>query len=486
MNRHGSYSKDQMLESVNRKRQIGDALYEKWVKTDIGVNLDKIKAKNPWKARNISTLLENQERYLKTLTETQISSAFSTRPENVLKVVRIGTANSNLANIFTEIPLVTTDDAFYFVDTVWTDTKRDAIAGAKTYESVSPDYPSQWDYKNLGVGNDVLTVFGGVGGEIPGTARPVVPGHTRITSGGATVAIDDGNGNFVNVDGNTTIVEGAGSVINYTNGDVTITFAAAPVSGAAIDIYWQWQSENASLYSEYGKIELAVRKERFDAQPQPLGYSFSAMVELVLGTHGLADVEDMLVRRIGEEHAKSRDFRAIRLARQEAVKSNVTVFDTDFSVSGEISDKSHAQKTLSYIKDIGGVIYNATQRGVINRIVCGSAAHTYLQKHDLWKDDTSQPRVGGTYKAGYLSDIEVYVSVAGAKTINDSELLLTFKNEIESGDVSIAFGKLVELNASLEYPQFYKEGNFATVEDHIIIEPRFCRLMNLTNLPAIT
>lgn len=481
-----SYSKDSMAESVARRREHGDQLFEKWSNTDIGVKLDKLYEKNAWQARNVATLLENQERYLKTLTETQISSAFSTKPENVLKVVRLGTANSNLANIFTEITLSTTDDAFYFVDTVWADTKRDATAGAKTYESVSPDYPSQWDYKNLGTGDASTTVFGTDSGDIPATARPVVPNHVRVTMGGATVAEDDGSGNLVNVDGGSTITEGAGSAVDYTTGDVTVTFAAAPAIGKLVDIYWQWTSEDATLYAQYGKIELAVRKKRFDAQIHPLGYSFSSMVDLVLGTHGLGDVEDMLVRRIGEEHAKARDFRAIRIARQEALKRNVITFNTDFAAAGEISDKSHAQKVLSYIKDVGGAIYNSTQRGVINKIVCGSAALTYLQKHDLWRDDMTQQRVGGTYKAGYLSDIEVYVVVAHAKTLGDTECLLTFKNEIESGDVSIAFGKLVELNAALEYPQFYKEGNFATVEDHITIEPQFCRLMNLTNLPSIS
>jgi hypothetical protein len=49
-------------------------------------------------------------------------------------------------------------------------------------------------------------------------------------------------------------------------------------------------------------------------------------------------------------------------------------------------------------------------------------------------------------------------------------------------DLSIVFGVLTEIDAALKYPEFYTKGYKATIEDSIVVNTKFCRLMQLTNL----
>ena len=101
-------SEDQIQEVTQQKlserRQAGDQLFEKWSKKkNLGEGLDTLYKKNEKKAHNLSFVLENQEKHLKSLTETQISNAFSTAPLNVMKIIRLAYPNSIRGDIFTEL-----------------------------------------------------------------------------------------------------------------------------------------------------------------------------------------------------------------------------------------------------------------------------------------------------------------------------------------------------------------------------------------------
>jgi hypothetical protein len=208
------------------------------------------------------------------------------------------------------------------------------------------------------------------------------------------------------------------------------------------------------------------------------------MVELTLGTAGIGDVEDMLVRRVGDMHAMRRDEKALQVMRSYAIGNTVSTFNADFAAEGEISDYNQAQKLSSAIDNIDGQVYQDIRRAGLNRAVAGRKALTYIKKHKLWKTDTTQPRVGSTYLAGYLDNVKVYatVSQSGTGLLDENEILLSYKNPQEDGEVSIAFGVLTEMAAALDYPTFNREGNIATVEDHMVIQPKFLRMLRINNL----
>lgn len=478
MLKHGRKEGNQQVEAqkyLESRRMMGNKLVEKWSRVSVGAKLDEMMAKSPERARNTAMLIENQERHMKRLTETIISQTFSTRPENVLKVVRIGVANSNRGDIFTEFPLTTTDDAIYFIDMTYESALRGSTAGDKIYEKVNHLYAGEMaEMATIGTGATQYTIVT--------TYYPVVIGKCLILLDRILVGTDDGDGTITRV--GTYLKETPSATyqtMTYSTGTFKIEFDAAVTSAHTINIMYQFDSEKSTLYDYMGKVSLAVRKERFNARPMPLGYTYTTMTELVLGTTGLGNVEDMLIGSVGDEHAKARDYKSIALARSVALTNTTYTFNCDFAAEGEVSDKMHAQKISAKIGSIGGAIYNDIKRGKANKAVVGSNALEYLKKHDLWKDDTTQPR-SGVFYAGRISDVDVYCCPSDANLVTTDEILLTYKNPEEGMDVGLAFGVLTELTASLAYPQFYVDGNIATVEDYLIINKKFVRLLSLTNL----
>ena len=471
------------MDSSSRKRKIlGRKLVESWGKTDVGFGLEDLAEKDPKHAMNVAIAIQMQENYMKRnwrrLEEAITSSDFTSTPENLLKVIRLGVANSNRGKIFTEWALTSTNDNIYIIDRTYEQTLRGATAGDKIYEKMHKFYPTTTTTQSLGTGNASTTQFTGTL-----SSTSVVPFHTRVVSNGAYVGVDNGaatTGTIVGDDLDST----ATNTIVYSTGAIEINFTTAPASGADISIEYSFDSEEAANYSSYGTVGINVRTHRFSPQPNPLGYYFSDMAALTLGTTGLGDAHDMIIQAVADEHSKARDYRAIGFGKQVAKQNAVTDFDADFATAGEVSDKSHAQRILSTIDDIGGDIYDDIKRGSITTAVAGSRALTYLKKHDLWRTDTGGQQKWGCYQAGYLDDILVFTCPSNDAVISNNEVLLTHKNESDADDLSIVFGNLTEISAELRYPEQYTRGTISSVEDSVIVEPKFLRLLTISNLSS--
>lgn len=466
----------EMQEKTFLKAQKADMLIEKWDRTSPGVKLMDLAIKNRAKARRIAEGLQAQSKYLKKLQEegTQIKSTFSTVPENVLRIIRVGLSNSNRAQIFNEWQLETTDDAFYFVDSVYGSTKRGATAGNVIYESIAPNYRTEYNTVTIGTGDGSTLTFG----PVLFTPTPLIANTVRVFVDGVPVGNDNGSGGFSGA-----TLAGSSSV-NYTSGSITIVFTGgnAPANGAIVSVEANWDSEKVDNYDEWGSIELRLRRDRFNARPMPLTYSYSKMFELSLGTTGVGDAQEMLIKRVGDEHAAARDYKAFQLAMRQAKLNPQTTFDADFQSAGSDNLYNHAQTVLNTIKKVGGQLYDDIKRGVINNIVAGSQVSAFFEMHKSFTPDTTQPRVGGSYLAGKLSDINVYTTPSNTSGISSTQALLCYRNPDEDGDVGIAFGVLTEIAAMLDYPELYRKGTLATVEDYKPINSKFYRILNFTNL----
>ena len=139
-----SIMREQRNEMLSQRHQNADRLFEKWSKkSGIGENMEKIMEKDVDKARSLSIVLENQENHLSRLTETQISNTFSTTPENVLRVVRLGYPNSVRSELFLEWAMETARDSIYYLSPVYQATARGASAGSVTNESSAFRYGSE-------------------------------------------------------------------------------------------------------------------------------------------------------------------------------------------------------------------------------------------------------------------------------------------------------------------------------------------------------
>lgn len=481
--------RDRMQEQINTRRAIGDRLLERWSRNSIGngvvgnneKSLKDLAIKNPSKARNVAMMLQNQEAYLQSLSEAIISTNFSVRPENLLRAVKIGVANSNRGEIFTEYPLQTTDDAVFYIWMTYEQSLRGSTAGERIYEKVNQFYAGEQAISStLDTGNGSTTAFT-LSAVSP---LPLIPRTVNLIVGNALVAKDDGAGTFVDFSytGQTAILDTTlANTIDYTTGIAVLHFVTAPVSGATIKLMYNWNSESSTNFDYLGTVGITLEKKRFNARPMPLGYNYSMMTQITLDTTGIGNAEELLMTSVGEEHAKSRDYKAIQRARQIALGNAQATFNADFASVGEISLKSHAQNFLKAVREVGAAIYDDIKRGTINKMVVGSRVLPFIELHDRYVEDLSQPR-SGVYKAGRLSDIDVYACPADSTILNNDEALLTFKNPQEGMDLSIVFGVLTEIDAALKYPEFYTRGFKATIEDSIVVNTRFARLMKLTNL----
>ena len=442
-------------------------------------------------ARCIANAAGQQYKFFKNnkLQETTISTALQTHPENVIKAIMLGMANSIRPLAFVEWAMTTVDDAIYWVDRTYETSVRGATAGDLIYYSLNPRY--------AGESVEVVDTGANCAPNQPNTATVnftittgytnMIPKKTYISLDNVLIGYDSLGTGVITRPGSSTVLTSntTNNNIAYTTGVVKLGFTAAPATGAVILIVLEWDSENTTLFAtDQGTVSINLRKDRFNARPMPLGYKFSDLAGLTLMSTGLGDIHEILISAVADEHAKARDARAIQLAYQIAKSNGTYTFDCDFRAAGEVQAKSHVQKVVSKIDSIGGLIQDDIKKGQINVAICGSQALAILRMHDNFKPDNSMPRQG-CYKAGKVNDIDVFYAPATTGIIGTEDMILSYKNPQETADVAIAFGNFTEISAELRYPNFTTEGSLATVEDVKVIQPKFLRFLQLSNTAAV-
>jgi len=482
MNKHNALRKQKeseaMANNASRNREL-DRLVEVWKRTEFGEGLDNLWVKNRTKARNTAVALECQEGYIdrkwKKLYEAISSTGFDVTPEFLLRVVRLGVANSFRSEIFNEVQLRSTDDAIYTIDFTAEQTLRDATAGGKIYENMYKYYAGTTQRQTIGIGNGGTKTY-----VLANTLKaPLYPFHSRIVVGGIYMGVDNGANVFTGPGLNSS----ATNSINYTTGAITINLVDNAPLNALVEVEYMFSFETAANYDQLGTIGINVRKNRFAAKPIPLGYEFSDMAAITLETTGLGNIHDYLLQGVADEHAKSRDYRAIGFAREVARGNTSYRFDADWAANGAIDATAFAQNLLPFIQNIGADVVDEIKRGEPNTIVVGSKALTYLKRHALWKTDEQGYKMG-VYQAGYLDNMKVFACPADANVIDTDQGILTYKNPTDDTvtDLSIIFGNLTEISAELRYPELMTKGTLATVEDKIIYNSKYIRTFTIDNI----
>ncbi len=471
-------TRDMLREAEDKRKREVSRIVESWSKyPKLSDNWKKLSDKEQ---EVTAVYLENQKNHMnlarKRLGEAQVSQDFILTPEKVLEVVRLSAPNSNLKNIFREIPMLSTDDAFYYVNAVYAEnkTRAAAVQGLKYVETIDKYFASEKHFETVGTGDGSTVTFTKTLATIP-----VRPASIILVVDGAYVALDDGAGAFKS---NALL---SASSINYTNGQVSVTFTTAPAGAINVSMEYNWDSENSGNYDEFGELKLAIIKEKLEAKPSPLGFSYTSWADQVLATTGLGNAKDMLAQSVAEELAKARDFRAIALAKRVA-KSNATItWDADPTSVGADSEYDHYQQIVSQTNRMGNAIYNELLRGKITKMVAGAGAVTLMSQSKVWTPDSSQVS-SAVYLAGRLNGIEVYQCPNNSALVANDEIMGIYKNEINEGDCSIVFGTLIPMLdlGTLTYPQkFLTEGAIAHFGDEKVIQSKYIRLLKIDNCP---
>jgi hypothetical protein len=462
--------KEEQSQQLSEYKQVGNQLFEKWSKDPgVGKNMDKIMEQDEQKARGLAIMLENQQRHLNKLTETQISNAFQTTPQNVLRVVRLGYPNSVRGEIFHDYPMVTARDSIYYLEPVYTSTARGATAGNVTYESDAYRYASE-------IEEDTLSGSGT--GEYVGpdsdnlTNPPLRRFSVKILADGEPVATDDGAGNLVG-----DALSSGTNTINYETGEIHVNFDS--ITPSAVVAQYNFDSEQT--YDEIYSVELQLRDYQLRAKPWPLYVSWSKMTELLLGTTLDIDAEEALLTGAGDELKKSLDFQAVRMAYRYAKGNTQATFNADFAAAGADSAVNHAQSLVRTITEMGQNIYKKLQRGDVNKLVVGTDVYSYLTLHNQFSEDGAQPQVG-IYRVGTLLGKPVYV--APNNIIPADEGIGIWRNPQENNDMAVVFGSLIPLyqTQTLEYRQAYKEAGLYHFGDNKVLNKNYIVPMKLNNL----
>jgi len=467
--------KEKQKIQLTERRMNGDRLVEKWSKVpSVGEGLIEAYDANPDKIRGLSFMLENQENYLKSLTETQISSTFSTTPQNVVRIIRLGYPNSVRGDIFLEWQMESARDAMYYVYPTYETNARGATAGNTMFESSAYRFASEIEEESVGTGTGATTNFTGT---LLNT--PLRPFTVKLMVDQSIIATDTGSGYFTSDGALTDSI----SVVNYDDGTYNITFATAPTSGAAIVMAYNYNSEVTANYTDLGNVNLALKAYQFQLQPFPIGISFSKMTELLLGSTLGIDAEETLIKAGGEELKKSLDFSSVRLAYRTALGNSAVTFDANFASAGADSANQHAQFLTNAIERAGNNIFKVLNRGGVTKIVGGPDAIAYLKLHTRFKGEGAQPKIG-IHRVGSLDGVDVFK--APTAIVPNNELLCIYRNEQVQEDASIAFGTMIPLyqTQTLEFKNFYKETGLAWFGDIKTIQKKYLVRLVITNCPT--
>jgi hypothetical protein len=470
-----AFLKEEKKQVLSERKEHADRLFEKWSKEQgIGESMDKIMDKNPEKARNLSIVLENQKNHLQSLTETQISNDFSTTPQNVLRIVRLGYPNSVRGEIFFDYPMVTARDSIFYLSPVYGATARGATAANITHESSAYRYASEIQEQTIdtteGTESTFVTTLSGY---------PVRPYSVIVLLNEKPIASDNGSGTITG-----DLLDSASTnSITYSDGSVTLNFTANPDAGQVLKIMYHTDTEDADDGRDYIKsVELQLTDYQFRCRPYPLYVSWSKMAELLLGTTLDIDAEESLIAGAADELKKSLDFLAVKMGHRYSRQNDAVTFNADWATGGSDSEKAHAQSLSKTAKQAANVIYGELQRGGISAWVVGSDAAAFLTLHDQFSADNVQPEIG-IYRVGSWMGKPVYQ--APSDVVPTNEMLGVWRNpNADGGDYSLVFGTLIPLYQTqvLEYKEGYSETGLFHFGDWKAIQPKYLVRVQLLNL----
>ena len=483
-----NFSPEEVLLEKKKREEFAKRQIDSWSKDKRLDGLERkiveIAHRNPQKARLIAERLYKQDLYQKQLlgsgklTEATFSSTFGVTPERVLKTTLLGTAMSNRPNWMIEQTLQTTSDVYWYIKKTRDASVRGATAGEYLLETENQYYANEvMPPEAVGTGNDVLTNF------TMTTSRLPVGYTVRILTnasgnGYSIVAQDDGSGNV------TGAALSAGT-IDYTTGDLDITFAVAPASGVLIKIEYHYDSEDPSLYdANRGTVSLIPSKVNFRPRMKTIGYSFSDLAQLTYDSvFAGQSMQDDLVTAMAEEMASSRDYEGINTYVRMANSNAVTNFDAKFASYSEVSDELHARKLWDAIGIVARQINDADKRGgSFSRIICGGKASLYAQKDKNFDMSGQQDLTAGSWYVGKRGNIDVYETVSNSTRLAEDEMLLINYNPDSNSEPGCVAGVLTEIEASLRTPDFMTNAQMSRIEDIVPINNSFVRKLKINNI----
>jgi hypothetical protein len=463
------------LEYVAKRKQRAIEAIDYWSKTEVGYGIDLLSMQ---RASATALAMESLNKDLSKHKEDTISTNFGARPENVLQIGRIGIGNMLLPELITFLQLDSTDDALWFIDRKYSNTVRDAVAGQKTYESKAFKASQNLVTAEVYNSGTAQTAFNGT----VSTVLPAYKHTVRVYLNDALVASDAGTGVLYGDLLDDTKVNS----FDYNFGEYFLNFKDAQYG--KIEIEYNLVIEDRNNWTQLAHLTIGTRKERFNATPKSLGFSYSLLTEEVMESTLGVNIDEALIQSIGIEMSKSKDFYGARLINSVALSNPLGVlkFNAKFNELGEKGYASNAQRIGEYVGIVNGDMFDTLNRGNTKKILVGSRAEAFLHMVSGYEATTSTGQ--GMRKVGKLNGVDVYMVASSNLTPTmPKNRMICIGNDIENEplDVAIAVGTYKNLATKLTYPEGQTEGNIFSVDDDMVLEKRFIRAIDIEGLPTL-
>jgi len=455
--------------------------------------LDSLATKNFRKARNIARLLENTEKMLSKMTETQISDTFQVTPQTIVKVINLTAVNDIRSDIFNVWAMSGMKDSIYRVQTAYAEGPYKGEIMRNTLANF--DYPTE-------IVTAALTHVATTDAFTLAAVNKVVRATSvTIYLNGQPVGYDNGvAGTGGSADKARIVGPGISlaslSWVNLKTGEISGTLASATLAGATMTVEYGVNTEDPSQYNQIKTVDINLRAYDFQAKPQPLAVKWSHMTSLMMDDQLKMGAERTLISGASREMVKAQGFRAIRTAKSVSSWATQITFDADWVTLGAASSSMRAQDLKQYIDKAAHRTQNAIGHGGISHLICGAVAQEYLTKVDGYVRE-SKPNAVGVYKAGTYEGLPVYVDVsggidagasaaAGSTGVAPDEIITVYKNgEEDANDASLSFGVFLPIGrfeGKLTHPaEFYTESGLVTYEDQAVLQDKYINSILLLN-----
>lgn len=464
--------------------RILEEKYSKPEYADVALNIDEVYNNPSTRRRAINTLIkmDNQERYFEGLSkyipEATFTTNFGATPQAIIRSIRVANPNSIIEDVCDVQTISSMVGIIGYIKPVFSRSIRGGVAGDLLVESKAKDYGAENIDENIATGNASTTVFASTdSGAAVLTFLPIRPNKVLIYEAGIEVGQDDGSGNIVNVTGSTKITEGAGSVINYTTGAWTVTFATAPANNAAILANYNYDTEQNT--DAHGDVELQWSSEAVTAEMHPLNFRFS-LTSMLLAESANFSVEEVLNDAATQYLKSERDRRGIEFNSRLALSNPTLTFDCTPSSTGDNNQKMHAQLLELKIEAAADAMYEEKNRGGVSFIIAGSNAATYLNLLDNFVKDNSHSPIGA-YRVGYLGKAPIIK--ARTTNLGTGEIMVGYRSEW--GEAPFVHADYLDYaTETLTLKDFISQKGLASYYQNKKVEPSFIRKISLTNIPT--
>lgn len=411
-------AKKEYSNKLNEREEGVMRLKEKYEKIDalaLGKGkLDEMFEKNPRKAENLlmfleatensaksNTVLLENERKSQALKEAMQTSGFlGVTPQDIVKIARIAYPNSVAPEMFDFWGMSSMKDSIYKLETLTGSTARGSTAGDVVYEKYADGrYASEWEEETITAA--VQKIFTDTL-----TNAPLRPFKVEVYLNDKQVGADNGAGVIVGAE-----LDPAGTnTVNYTTGDITLTFLANLAVSDSLVVRYAYDSEQTSLFGNVGSVLLNLVVYDYRATPYPLAIEWTRFTEELMNSKLGMSAKESLIAGAADIFRKSMDEFCVDKGIKAANWTAPVTFDADFAAAGSDSSTDHAQGILSKIIEAEMKTYNALGRMADkSNMVVDTNALVYLMKHKMFNVVNAPSRIG-IYKAGELAGRDVYVA----------------------------------------------------------------------------